>query len=123
MSAIVGKGGMQLDTGESQGVVDRYRADDFEPLIGDVFKANSPTTGQHFELRLAEVTRFPDRKLPVGYRQPFSLIFEPVGRIQPRTCECYRFEHGLFGEVELLATPITIPLPTGPELRLEVAFG
>ena len=124
MSASVGNEGGPLGTGEKDGFVGRCGADDFESLIDELFAVQQLVpTGEHFELRLVEVTRYPDRTLPDGFRQPFSLVFESVSQTQPLACECYRFEHDSFGAIELLTTPVTIPTPEGPKVRFEVAFG
>jgi hypothetical protein len=78
-------------------------ADHFTPRVGEKFLI-TPPGGQPVEMPLWKV-RIPGHKVPRGFRQQFSLEFEPPPGVIPPQGLCL-VEHEVVGTMELFMTPV-----------------
>jgi hypothetical protein len=76
-------------------------ADDFEPLVGTVFR-RVDDDGREARLRLAEVTR---RGRRFAERESFALLFRDPGEIGLAQ-GMHPLRHETLGEVELFLVPV-----------------
>jgi hypothetical protein len=90
--------------------------DHFSPHTGEVFRI-TPPGGECLEMPLWKV-RISSHKVPRGFRQQFSVQFEPPPGIAPPQGLCL-VEHETMGAMELFMTPIV----AGTGCHYEAVFG